>query len=133
MGFASSVGSGQKKAFTAKLTVYDGEKQEQFSITNQEQAETAKVTSLKAAKGKLRVDKVEKRQRKRNPAAPFITSTLQQEAARKLGFTVQRAMRFAQQLYEGVDIGFGFRRFDFLYAYGFGQFSARCHNWNYEN
>ncbi len=51
--------------------------------------------------------KVEKKQRKRNPAAPFITSTLQQEAARKLGFTAQRTMRTAQQLYEGINIGEG--------------------------
>ena len=72
---------------------------------------------LKAAKGKLRVAKVEKKQRKRNPAAPFITSTLQQEAARKLGFTVQRTMRIAQQLYEGVELGFRFDWFNHLYAY----------------
>lgn len=97
----------EKKAFTAKLTVYDGTKQEQFSITNQEQAEEAKARILKAAKGVLRVEKVEKKQRKRNPAAPFITSTLQQEAARKLGFTVQRTMRIAQQLYEGVELDSG--------------------------
>ena len=51
--------------------------------------------------------KVDKKQRKRNPAAPFITSTLQQEAARKLGFTAQRTMRTAQQLYEGIDVGAG--------------------------
>jgi DNA topoisomerase I len=48
---------------------------------------------------------VEKKQRKRNPAAPFTTSTLQQEASRKLGFTASRTMRVAQQLYEGIDIG----------------------------
>ncbi len=53
------------------------------------------------------VEKVTKKQRKRQPAAPFITSTLQQEAARKLGFTAQRTMRTAQQLYEGIDIGGG--------------------------
>ena len=57
------------------------------------QAEQIKQELLKEAKGKLTVVKVEKKQRKRNPAAPFITSTLQQEAARKLGFTVQRTMR----------------------------------------
>lgn len=95
------------KSFTAKLTVYDGVKQEQFSITNAEQAEAAKAQIVKDAKGKLIVDKVEKKQRKRNPAAPFITSTMQQEAARKLGFTVQRAMRMAQQLYEGVELDSG--------------------------
>ncbi len=99
--------SADKKAFTGKLTIYDGVKQEQFSITNSEQAEAAKAVILKAAKGKLTVAKVEKKQRKRNPAAPFITSTLQQEAARKLGFTVQRTMRTAQQLYEGVELDSG--------------------------
>lgn len=97
----------QGHPFTAKLTVYQGEKLEQFSMTTAEQAEKAKAKLVKAAKGKLVVAKVDKKQRKRNPAAPFITSTLQQEAARKLGFTAQRTMRAAQQLYEGIDIGNG--------------------------
>ena len=96
-----------KKAFSAKLIVYKGEKLEQFSITNAEDAEKVKATLVKDAKGKLKVVKVEKKQRKRNPASPFITSTLQQEAARKLGFAVQRTMRIAQQLYEGVEIDTG--------------------------
>ncbi len=82
-----------------------------------EQAEEVKDGFIKDAKGKLNVIKVEKKQRKRNPAAPFITSTLQQEAARKLGFTAQRTMRIAQQLYEGIDIGYGVSRFNHLYAY----------------
>lgn len=97
----------EKKPFVAKLTVFDGEKLEQFSITNSEKAEEVKAALIKAAKGKLKVAKVEKKQRKRNPAAPFITSTLQQEAARKLGFAVQRTMRIAQQLYEGVELDSG--------------------------
>ncbi len=95
------------QAFTAKLTYYKNEKLEQFSITNSEQAEQVKADLEKAANGKLHVTKVEKKQRKRNPAAPFITSTLQQEAARKLGFTAHRTMRTAQQLYEGINIGNG--------------------------
>ncbi len=95
------------QAFSAKLTIYEDKKVEQFTITNTEQAEEYKTKLLKAAKGKLLVTKVEKKQRKRNPAAPFITSTLQQEAARKLGFTAQRTMRIAQQLYEGIDTGNG--------------------------
>ena len=66
-----------------------------------------KKTLLKQPKANYVVTKVEKKQRKRNPAAPFITSTLQQEAARKLGFTAQRTMRIAQQLYEGIDVGSG--------------------------
>lgn len=94
-------------AFTARLTHVNHEKLEQFSITNEEQAETIKARLLKDAKGKLRVAKVERKQRKRHPAAPFITSTLQQEAARKLSFPVQRTMRFAQQLYEGVELESG--------------------------
>lgn len=95
------------QAFTAKLTVYEGNKLEQFSFTSEEQTEAAKKKLLKLANGKLRVVKVEKKQRKRNPTAPFITSTLQQESARKLGLTAQRTMRIAQQLYEGIDIGHG--------------------------
>jgi len=97
----------ENQPFTARLTVYAGVKQEQFSITTKEEAEKTRKNLLKAANGKLRVTKVEKKQRKRNPIAPFITSTLQQEAARKLGFTAQRTMRTAQQLYEGIDIGGG--------------------------
>jgi DNA topoisomerase-1 len=93
----------QTKSFAAKLTTYKGEKLEQFSITNAEQAEAIKAQIVKVAKGKLIVANVERKQRKRHPAAPFITSTLQQEAARKLGFAVQRTMRIAQQLYEGVE------------------------------
>src|SRR4029078_13160742 len=80
---------------------------EQFSIRNAEQAELAKADLEKTAKGKLRVAKVDKKQRKRNPSAPFIPSPLQQESARKLGYTAQRTMRTAQQLYEGIDTGQG--------------------------
>lgn len=97
----------EKKIFTGKLTIYEGTKLEQFSITNAERAEEIKKQLLSVAQGKLRVAKVEKKQRKRNPAAPFITSTLQQEAARKLGFAVQRTMRLAQQLYEGMELESG--------------------------
>ena len=55
----------------------------------------------------MSVSKIVKKQRKRNPAPPFITSTLQQEAVRKIGFTAQKTMRIAQQLYEGIEIGEG--------------------------
>ena len=94
-----------KQAFVARLTVLNDEKLKQFSITDEKTAGSAKETLLKAAGGKLIVEEVEKKQRKRNPAAPFTTSTLQQEASRKLGFTASRTMRVAQQLYEGMDIG----------------------------
>lgn len=97
----------EKQAFKAKLTQYLGEKLKQFSINNTEDANKAKDALIKTANGELVVANVEKKQRKRNPAAPFITSTLQQEAARKLGFTARRTMMIAQQLYEGVDVGTG--------------------------
>jgi len=93
------------KSFKAKLTHFNGEKLEQFSITDGEQAQQAHKTLIEAANGQLLVAKLEKKQRKRNPSPPFITSTLQQEAARKLGFTTKRTMMVAQQLYEGIDIG----------------------------
>jgi DNA topoisomerase-1 len=95
------------QAFSAKLNRLAGEKVKQFTITNAEQANAAHVRLSEAAQGKLRVDKVTKKQRTRNPTPPFTTSTLQQEAARKLGFGAQRTMRTAQRLYEGIDIGAG--------------------------
>jgi len=97
----------EKQPFTAKLQMYNAEKVEQFTITNTEQAEAIKAVLLREAQGKLKVISVEKKQRKRNPAAPFITSTLQQESARKLGLTAERTMRIAQQLYEGIEIDIG--------------------------
>ncbi|MDP2903620.1 MAG: DNA topoisomerase, partial [Methylovulum sp.] len=97
--------STQDQAFKAKLTHFDGAKLTQFSIDNETLAEQTKQTVLAAADGQLIVAKLEKKQQKRNPAPPFITSTLQQEAARKLGFTTKRTMMVAQQLYEGIDIG----------------------------
>jgi DNA topoisomerase I len=94
-----------KQTFLSKLNIYNNEKIKQFSITDTETATAARDTLLKAANGKLTVNKVEKKERKRNPSAPFTTSTLQQEAARKLRFSAQRTMRTAQNLYEGIDIG----------------------------
>jgi DNA topoisomerase-1 len=95
----------QEQTFKAKLTHFDGKKLNQFSITDEASAEKTRQTLLNAADGKLLVAKLEKKQQKRNPAPPFITSTLQQEASRKLGFTTKRTMMVAQQLYEGIDIG----------------------------
>ncbi len=93
--------------FVAKLHRYQGEKVKQFSFTDAETAHAAQ-SALKAAGGDaLVVESVERKQRKRNPAPPFITSTLQQEAARKLGMSTRNAMRVAQQLYEGIDLGSG--------------------------
>jgi DNA topoisomerase-1 len=97
----------EKDKFSARLSQYRGEKIEQFSVTNASQQEEMVSAITKAAGGVGTVEKVEKKPKTRFPAAPFITSTLQQEAVRKLGMTAQRAMRTAQELYEGVDIGEG--------------------------
>ncbi len=93
--------------FNAKLIKLNNEKVEQFTITNHDQQAEIVGKLLLASAGKTTVSRVEKKQRKRSPAAPFTTSTLQQEAVRKLGFTTSRAMRIAQQLYEGIDVGKG--------------------------
>ncbi|MDP1602370.1 MAG: type I DNA topoisomerase [Legionella sp.] len=97
----------EKTAFSARLTQYQHEKLQQFTVTGAEQAHQIRDKLLSLAKGELLIDNIEKKQRKRKPAAPFITSTLQQEAARKLGFTSRKTMMVAQQLYEGIDIGTG--------------------------
>ncbi len=93
--------------FPAKLIEFSGNKVEQFSFTTQSQAQEAEQALNAAAREPLTVLAVDRKQRRRNPAPPFTTSTLQQEAARKLGFSAQKTMRVAQQLYEGVDIGEG--------------------------
>jgi len=93
--------------FPGKLVEYAGAKVEQFSFTSGDAAHEAERKLLAAAAGELTVLEVDRKQRRRNPAPPFTTSTLQQEAARKLGFSAQKTMRVAQQLYEGVDIGEG--------------------------
>jgi DNA topoisomerase I len=91
--------------FRAKLTRLHGKKFEQFDLTDESTAHAAREALLKAANGRLTVGEVGSRERKRRPAAPFTTSTLQQEAARKLGFSTSRTMRVAQGLYEGVALG----------------------------
>ena len=93
------------QAFTARLTKLDGQKFEQFTITDGDTAEAARQRIVQAAAGALHVTDVTSKERKRRPAAPFTTSTLQQEASRKLGFTTKRTMQVAQKLYEGVAIG----------------------------
>ncbi len=97
----------EKQPFNAKLTHLKKDKLDQFDINTEKLANSAHKVLTKAADGKLVVGKVDKKERKRNPAAPFITSTLQQESIRKLRFSAQRAMRVAQQLYEGIDLGSG--------------------------
>jgi DNA topoisomerase-1 len=104
-------GEHSAQSFPLKLTEYAGRKVEQFSFTNEGSArevENAIRAAVAAAPGgALRVTTIDRKQRRRNPSPPFTTSTLQQEAARKLGFSAQRTMRLAQQLYEGVDYGEG--------------------------
>jgi DNA topoisomerase-1 len=95
----------QGQNFVAKLTHFQGEKLDQFAIDNDRRATEVVDEINRQAQGNYLVSSVEKKQRRRNPSPPFTTSTLQQEASRKLGFTAQRTMRTAQQLYEGVDIG----------------------------
>lgn len=95
----------QKYAFDAKLVQLASSRVEQFTVTSQDQQADIVGRLLAASAGKTTVSRVEKKQKSRSPAAPFTTSTLQQEAVRKLGFTTSRAMRIAQQLYEGINIG----------------------------
>ena len=90
--------------FVSRLVRYRGEKVEQFSFETEDSAREVEKTILDAADGKLTAVSVEKKKRRRNPAAPFTTSTLQQEASRKLGFNTQWTMRVAQRLYEGIEL-----------------------------
>ena len=94
--------SKNEQPFASRLVSYRGEKVEQFSFENEDAAREVEKTIVAAAGGELNVLSVTKRQRRRNPTAPFTTSTLQQEASRKLGFNTQRTMRVAQKLYEGI-------------------------------
>jgi DNA topoisomerase-1 len=94
-----------RQAFTAKLTKLDGQKFEQFTVTDGDTAEAARMRIQQAAQGALHVTDVVSKERKRRPSPPFTTSTLQQEASRKLGFTTRKTMQVAQKLYEGMTIG----------------------------
>ncbi|MFZ9904253.1 MAG: DNA topoisomerase I [Steroidobacteraceae bacterium] len=118
-------GQRSEQSFPLKLVEFGGRKVEQFSFTDEKAAGDVERVLLAATgagqaqpaadgetprlapPGKLRVISIERKQRNRHPAPPFTTSTLQQEAARKLGYSAQRTMRLAQQLYEGVDYGEG--------------------------
>jgi len=94
----------EDRAFVSRLVKLENAKLKQFDIANAEQASKVRQDLLAVAGGRLRVDRVTRKQRSRSPAPPFITSTLQQDASRKLGFSAQRTMRTAQSLYEGVRI-----------------------------
>jgi len=87
---------------TARLFALDGTKLDKFALGNEEAAKRA-VAAIET--GGISVAKVESKPTRRNPQPPFTTSTLQQEAARKLGFTAKNTMATAQRLYEGTSIG----------------------------
>lgn len=95
------------EAFDAKLTHYNQKKLEQFSITTESDANATLDDITQAANGQLTVKSVTQKSKKRQPAPPFITSTLQQDASRKLGYSASRTMSLAQKLYEGLDLGEG--------------------------
>jgi DNA topoisomerase-1 len=94
-----------RQAFSARLVQYKGKKVEQFTFDSESAQKKAVAQIEKNANGSVKVTRVERKPRTRQAAAPFITSTLQQEAVRKLGMTSRTTMSTAQQLYEGVDIG----------------------------
>ena len=96
--------SKDEQPFLSRLVRYKGTKVEQFSFENEDAAREVEKTILDASGGTLQTVSVDKKQRRRNPAAPFTTSTMQQEASRKLGFNTQRTMRVAQKLYEGIEL-----------------------------
>jgi DNA topoisomerase-1 len=104
-----ALGEHTAQSFPLKLIEFRGQKVEQFSFTDAAAARAAEqgIKAAAAPNSELTVLQVDRKQRRRNPAPPFTTSTLQQEASRKLGFSAQRTMRIAQQLYEGVDTGEG--------------------------
>ncbi|RNC71415.1 MAG: type I DNA topoisomerase [Desulfuromonadales bacterium] len=101
---AAQVRNGKEQSFTANLVEAEGKKLGKFDIPDQATADRL-VKSLES--GTYTVDKVTKSERKRSPAPPFTTSTLQQEAARKLGFSAKKTMATAQKLYEGIAIDEG--------------------------
>lgn len=92
----------RQEKFTSRLVRLDGEKLDRHSLGNQADADRA-VAAINAAD--FKVTSVERKETRRNPSPPFTTSTLQQEASRKLGLGASRTMRLAQELYEGATIG----------------------------
>ena len=88
--------------FTARLAIHEGRKLSKFDLGDEAAATAARQAVISGA---FTITAVEKKPARRSPAPPFTTSTLQQEAARKLGFSAQRTMQAAQKLYEGIDIG----------------------------
>ena len=101
---AAQLATGAQQGVTANLVEADGQKLGKFGIPDRAAADRL-VEIL--AQGNYQVDKVTRSERKRQPSPPFTTSTLQQEAARKLGFSAKKTMSIAQKLYEGIDVGEG--------------------------
>ncbi len=99
---AAHLKTGAGEAFVARLTGFDGKRVTKMDIGNADQANAVKAMLESAA---FRVESVEAKPQRRNPAPPFTTSTLQQAASAKLGFAPARTMQVAQRLYEGIDIG----------------------------
>ncbi len=91
-------------AFSANLVRLGGAKHQQFDIQDQQRAHQVRDQLLASASGQLTADRITRKERKRRAAPPFITSTLQQDASRKLRFSAQKTMRTAQTLYEGISI-----------------------------
>ncbi len=88
--------------FEARIAEFDGKKLQRLDITNE--ADARRIKEM-LENSELSVTRVESKPTKRNPYAPFTTSTLQQDASRRLGFGATRTMQIAQKLYEGIDIG----------------------------
>ncbi|MBM4222348.1 MAG: type I DNA topoisomerase [Gammaproteobacteria bacterium] len=96
--------SGRRKVH-AKFVNMHGKKLGQFDLNNKDQVDALLLQIDEHGKDRWRIDTIVHKDRKKQPVAPFTTSTLQQEAARKLGLSSAQTMRIAQQLYEGVDVG----------------------------
>ncbi len=99
---AAILGTPRQDTFEARLTAYEGKKLQKLDIKNKEQADGIKAMLEGAI---FRALSVEAKPTKRNPAPPFTTSTLQQAASSRLGFSANRTMQVAQRLYEGMDVG----------------------------
>lgn len=92
----------RKEAFVARLTHVEGKKLEQFDLPNEKSATDI---AAQLEKKHYHITDIETKQARRNPQPPFTTSSMQQEASRKLGFGAKRTMMVAQKLYEGIEIG----------------------------
>ena len=99
---SSIFSTAKKEKFSSRLTILNSHKLAKMDIKNEKEADLA-LQDIK--KSKFNISKIELKRVKRNPLPPFTTSTLQQEASNKLGFSASRTMRVAQKLYEGINIG----------------------------